>query len=102
MKLQHVILQYTNEILISQDKEKTTLDIISKIADLTYSESGQKITDSDEKKIIDGIYNLLIEKRNQKTQGKLRILNEKDNINYLTLLQTTSKALSKKQSGGEK
>lgn len=92
MTLEQLKIQYSNEILNSNDKEIATSNIISKINGLIYSNSNKKISSEDKQKLIDGILELLTHKD---INGRRLILCEKDNSNYLTMLSAVSSELAK-------
>lgn len=86
-------VRYANEILNSSDKEKNTYEVIGKIDTLKY-ESQKPLSDSDKKYIIDLVYNLVSEKRHLRDRnGRMTILNEKENLGYLEVLKAVSTKL---------
>lgn len=92
MNVDELLLKYANKISTAKDKETATTEVLSEIESLIYEKSGQPISNKDKKYIVDRLYSILSDKTK-----KLKVLCEKENISYLTMLKAVSTELAKKE-----
>lgn len=82
--------QYVSRIVNAKDKSDETERIINEINKITYAETNEVINNKDKLEILQEIFSTFC------PDGRVRLLKEADNQNYLTMIRYVMDELKKK------